>query len=709
MSPEQASGAPVDKRTDIWSLGVVIYEMVTGHKPFAGKTPREVMTSILQKEPPPLSSFIKQAQAELQQIIGNTLRKDRRHRYQSAGEMLQALKNLCHNLEVSGELQRSTAPSGLRWARSPIALVLLASMSALAMAIPFYRHRNQATSAIIEKSIAVLPFENLSDEKAKPYFIDGIQNEIVTKLASIGDLKVIWRSSTAKYKSKPEDLKRVARELGVATLLVGSVQRAGDKVRVNVQLLDARIDTHLWAKSYDRDLKDVFAVQSDVAQEVADQLSAKLSPSEANALAAPVTRDSQAYDLFLRGEYEQNHASDALKAELFDRAQTFYRQALGRDPNFALAYAHLAYSRLYQHWLLTPLASVQLAEVKADIERALTIAPALSDGHLALGLLYYWGYRDYDAALKEFDRAIELQPSSAVSRLMRASVYRCRGEWKRTLVEFQRAADLNPRDPLIPSEIGGAYNALRRWSDAEHSLKRALAIDPHFGDAAQFLALTYVNSTGDILRARKVAEQFQVERGVNVNSSTGNIADVIGHKVYLDVIDRHFADALKAWEVPLANTPDGRLRQLEARVGIQVLGAEGAIARPECEQTSALLEVRSAERPEDRNSLIALAWAYVCLERNADALRTAQQAAESLPIEKDALSGPRLLAALAEIQARTGRAEDAVKILRKLLTVPAGEVISIARLKIDPVWDPIRHHPGFQKLLSEPEPVTIYN
>jgi tetratricopeptide (TPR) repeat protein len=292
---------------------------------------------------------------------------------------------------------------------------------------------------------------------------------------------------------------------------------------------------------------------------------------------------------------------------------------------------------------------------------------------------------------------------------MRASVYRRRGEWKRTLVEFQRAEDLNPRDPLIPSEIGGAYNALRRWSDAEQSLKHALAIDPHFGDAAQFLVITYVNSTGDILRARKVAEQFQVERGINVNSSTGNIADVIGHKVYLDVIDRHFADALKAWEVPLPNTPDGRLRQLEARAGIQVLGAEGAVARPECEQTSALLEGRSAERPEDRNSLIALAWAYVCLGRNADALRTAQQAAESLPIEKDALSGPRLLAALAEIQARTGRAEDAVKILRKLLTVPAGEVISIARLKIDPVWDPIRHHPGFQKLLSEPEPATIYN
>lgn len=178
--------------------------------------------------------------------------------------------------------------------------------------------------------------------------------------------------------------------------------------------------------------------------------------------------------------------------------------------------------------------------------------------------------------------------------------------------------------------------------------------------------------------------------------------------MYLDVIDRHFADALKAWDVPLAKTPEARLRQLEARVGIQVLAGQGAVGKLECEQTRALLEARLAERREDRNSLIALAWAYVCLGRNADALRVAQQAIDSLPVEKDALSGPQLLAALAEIEARAGRPEEAVKILRQLLTAPAGGAISIARLKIDPVWDPIRDNPGFQKLLSEPEPATVY-
>jgi len=183
---------------------------------------------------------------------------------------------------------------------------------------------------------------------------------------------------------------------------------------------------------------------------------------------------------------------------------------------------------------------------------------------------------------------------------------------------------------------------------------------------------------------------------------------MIDFRVYLDILEKHFADALKAWDVASSNTPEARLRQLEARVGIQVLAGQGGVAKSECEQTRALLEARLAERPEDRISLNALAWAYVCLGRNADALRVARQAADSLPIEKDALAGPFFLAGLAEVEARTGHAEEAVKILRQLITAPAGQVVSLARLKIDPVWDPIRNDPGFQKLISEPEPETVY-
>src|SRR6266478_2574589 len=563
-------------------------------------------------------------------------------------------------------------------------------------------------SSSLEKSIAVLPFDNLSRDPDNAYFSDGIQDEILTKLAGIGDLKVISRKSTAKYKSTPEDLKTVARELGVGTVLEGSVQRAGDKVRVNVQLLDAHVDTHLWAKSYDRDIKDVFTVESEVAQEIADTLRAKLSPSQSDALATAPTRDTEAYDLFLKGEYEEHQAESVLNAEPFDRAQIFYRQALARDPNFALAYARLAYSELTRHWFISNLTSAELTHVKSNIDRALAITPASPDAHLALALFYYWGYRDYDPALREVDRVLELQPSSSNSWNIRASIHRRRGEWQRALTEFEHAVELNPRDSSHPAEIGATYITLRRWSDAEHVLTHALALDPHDALAAQFLAATYINSTGDVRRARRAFDGVPAESKLSTASIWGSIAVMIDQRVYLDVFEKHFADALKAWDTPPSNTPEAHLRKLEARVGIQVLAGQGAAAKSECEQTRALLEARLAERPGDRISLTALTWVYVCLGRNADALRVARQAADSLPIEKDAIVGRILLAGLAEIEARTGHADEAVRILRQLITAPAGQFVSIARLKIDPVWDPIRNDPDFQKLISEPEPATVY-
>src|SRR5438128_2600572 len=255
-----------------------------------------------------------------------------------------------------------------------------------------YSVRNTASAARIElsaKSIAVLPFENLSDDKNATYFADGIQDEILTKLASIADLKVISRTSTAKYKSKPEDLKTVSQQLGVATVLEGSVQKAADKVRVNVQLIDARADSHLWAKTYDRDLADVFAIQSEVAQEIADSLKAKLSPAEASTLATAPTKDTAAYDLFLKGESQLRAANASLRPESFEQAIAWYQQAIARDPNFALAMARLAESRLSQHWFVETFTEAELAEVKKTVEHALALAPDLAQAHVALGLFYY--------------------------------------------------------------------------------------------------------------------------------------------------------------------------------------------------------------------------------------------------------------------------------------------------------------------------------
>ena len=569
-----------------------------------------------------------------------------------------------------------------------------------------------ASARKIDKSIAVLPFQNLSADPENAFFTDGVQDEILNGLAKIADLKVISRTSVMQYKAGAKrSLRQIANELGVAHVVEGSVQRVANRVRVSAQLIDAKTDAHLWVESYDRPLDDVFAIQSEIAKAIASQLQAKLSPSQANTLAAKPTRDTEAYDRFLKGEYQERQAESTYKEETYDSAATFYRQALTRDPSFALAYARLAYNRLNRHWFVKRLTSGQLDEVKSDIERAIAIAPDLPDAHLALGLFHYWGRHDFDSALKEFDQAVELQPSNSVSRQYRAAIYRRRGEWRRSLAEYERAAELDPRDVWIPDQIGGGYLGLRRWSDAERWLKHALALDPHHLGAAFRLNLTYIASTGDILRAKRAWEGIPNERGAGqgVRPYEIVIPEMIDERVYLYVLERHFSEALQEWDIAPGNTAEGRLAQLKARIGIQILAGQSAAAKPECEEARVLLEAELAKRqPEDRVWVSELAWIYVCLGRNADALRLAREAAETMPIEKDAILGINFLVGLAQIEAHTGQSDEAVKILRQLLTIPAGEYVSITRLKIDPVWDPIRNDPGFQKLLSEPEPETVY-
>ncbi len=559
-----------------------------------------------------------------------------------------------------------------------------------------------------EKSIAVLPFENLSRDPDNAYFAEGIQDEILTRLVAVRDLKVISRTSTAKYQSKPDNLKRVAQELGVSTILEGTVQKAGDKVRVNVQLIDARADTHMWAKSYDRDLKDVLAVESEVSQEIAEALQAKLSPSESHALAAVQTHDAEAYDLFLRGEYEFREAQSSLAAGAYDRADAFYRQALARDPNFAEAAAELARSRLWRHWFVSPLAPAELEEVKSIIARAVALAPNSPESHLALGLLFYWGHRQYEMALAEFNRTLELQPNNALAREYRGAVYRRRGEWGRSLTDFQVAQELDPRDAQIPSNTGQTYQALRLWKDAERAELRALAIDPHRADAAMFLARARLNSTGDVDSARRTLDGFpEAIKSLTRAwySPSGDVAGITGMWAYLDVIKRHFTDAFEEFEKGVVNDDRTHRQQLAGRAALHVLAGQTEAAKSDGEDALPLLEARLGERPDDSNAMTELSWVYVALGRNDDALRVSRMAADSMPIQKDALSGPIFQNGLAQIEARAGAPDEAIKRLRRLLSIPAGEEVSIARLKVDPVWDPIRNRPDFQQLLSGSEQI----
>jgi TolB-like protein/class 3 adenylate cyclase/Tfp pilus assembly protein PilF len=613
-----------------------------------------------------------------------------------------------------------------RWPKYVLTAVLL--VSAVALAISFsvaYRRGSPAVERsssgkaadvglpIAEKSIAVLPFENLSAEKENAYFADGVQDEILTRLSKIADLKVISRTSTQHYKSAPENLTEIAKQLGVAHILEGSVQKSGDAVRVNVKLIRAANDSHLWAETYDRKLADIFAVESEIAKGIAEALQAKLSPSESHVLASVRTHDTEAYDLFLRGQYEFRQAESSLAADTYDRADAFYRQALARDPNFAEAAAELARIRLSRHWFVSPLAPAELEEVKSLIDRALALAPNSPEAHLALGVFFYWGHRQYENALAEFNRTLELQPNNANARAYCAWVYRRRGEWERSLADSQRAAELAPREVTIPTNIGVTCNALRQWKDAERAGLRALAIDPHNTAAALFLLGTRLNATGDVDWARRPLDGFpEVIKNVIGGAGgprgaigPGGVHAIIGMPVYLAVIERRFTNAFQAVEKEVVNDDRARVQQLAGRAALRVLAGQTDAAKSKGEEARPLLEARLRARPDDALAMAGLSWVYLALGRNADALRISRQAADSISIEKDALAGPSFQNGLAQIEARAGAPEEAIKRLRRLLSIPAGGAASIALLKIDPVWDPIRNRPDFQQLASGPEQI----
>jgi TolB-like protein len=562
--------------------------------------------------------------------------------------------------------------------------------------------RSGTTLPATDKSIAVLPFENLSNDKANAYFAEGIQDEILTKLAGIGDLKVISRTSTAKYQSKPEDLKTVAQQLGVLNVLEGTVQRAGDKVRVNVQLIDARADSHLWAKSYDRDVKDVFAVESEISQEVADALQARLSPAEASNLTNAPTKDAEAYDLFLKGEYAEREAESTLKPLAFESAAKFYRQAFERDPQFALAVARLANNRVQRHWFVAKASDTELAEIKKIAEHALALAPDLPDARMALGNFYYYGKREYENALSEYSRALELRPNDVQTQEQIAFIYRRQGRWQLALSEMAKCEVRDPRNASFIANVGTTYLNLRMWQDAIRAGSRALALDPNNVVGMRAVFCAYVNGFDDLNEAKRVWATFPPGTTLSNPSTTGNAATIVGDGTYLYTVDRDFAAALKAWEKEPSN-PDEERSQLAARVTIHILAGDAGEARTEIAKAQNLVKARLRAQPNDTNALNQLSWIYLALHRDAEAVRVAQKAADLLPVAKDAFAGPAILAGLAEIQARVGNSGAAVSTLRQLLSIPAGVCISIERLKIDPVWDPIRNDPRFQQLLNGPE------
>jgi serine/threonine protein kinase/Tfp pilus assembly protein PilF len=715
MAPEQAASnnAQLTSATDVYGLGAVLYQLLTGHPPFAGGSTYETVRLVLDTEPRQPRLWNPKIDRDLATICLKCLDKDPQRRYSSALALAEDLERWLKHEPIRAR-RTGLVTRGRKWVRrNPSTAVLFTLLVALAAGLGMMTWNRERKPAVpMPKSIAVLPFENLSNEPDSAYFAEGIKDEILTKLANVHDLKVISRTSTAKYQSKPDNLKSVAQELGVSNVLEGAVHKADDKVRVNVQLIDARTDNHLWANTYDRDLKDVLAVESEVSQEIAEALQAKLSPTESHALTSAGTRDAEAYDLFLRGEYEFHQAESSLARDAYDRADAFYRQALARDPNFAEAAAALARTRLSQHWQVSPLAPLELEEVKSTIDNALALAPNSPEAHSALGLFFYYGHRQYENALTEFNRTLELQPNNALARQYCAWVYRRRGEWERSLADSQRAQELDPRDASVPANIGVNYGALRQWKDAERAELRALAIDPHSMPAAEYLLYIRLNGMGDVDSTRRtfdgfpedIKSRFSGQRGYGAGGRS--VGDIIGGwPVYLDVVQRRFTDAFQALEKKVAKNDREHLQQLAGRVILRMLAGQPDAAKSAGAQALPFLEARLRERPDDTFAMTGLSWVYLALGRNADALRLSEQAADLVSIEKDAMAGPGFQIGLAQIEARAGAPEEAIKRLRHLLSIPAPDAITIARLKIDPVWDPIRNRPDFQQLLSGPEQV----
>src|SRR6266540_3016338 len=492
MSPEQTRGQTLDARSDIWSLGVVIYEIVGGISPFPGETPSDCIASILKTEPPPLSTVLPDVPVKLQSIVQKALRKNMEERYQTIKEMLTDLRDLKRELEAEGSSPQTKARTepilGKIKRHKRGALLTLAAAILAAAAFGYHFYFVAPALAPNEKSIAVLPFADLSQARDQEYFCDGIHEEILTRLSKIRDLKVISRTSTQRFKSAPKNLPEIARQLGVAAILEGTVQKAGDQIRVHVQLINAGNDSHLWAEKYDRKLTDVFGVESEIAKAIAENLAAKLTHTEERAVSAKPTNNPAAYELYLQGRYFWNRRD----REGFRRAIELFTKATELDPNYALAYAGIAdtYALLPMYGFAP--ARDSYPKAKAAALKALQLDDTLAEAHASYGNVLLSDF-DWVRSRRELERAIELNPNySTAHQWLGSDNLMNSGELDRGLAEVRRARELDPLSPIVNTILGIAYYLRREYADAVTQFHKTFEIDPNFLLAHVMLGQTLV-------------------------------------------------------------------------------------------------------------------------------------------------------------------------------------------------------------------------
>jgi serine/threonine-protein kinase len=577
-------------------------------------------------------------------------------------------------------------------------MIILVAIGVIVSAVAGFFLLPRATGRNIDKSIAVLPFENLSGDPDNAYFADGMQDDILTNLSKIGDLKVISRTSVMSYRgSGTRNARDIGKALGVATLLEGSVRRIGNRVRVNVQLINASNDEHIWAEDYDRELTDVFAIQTDLAQKIVYTLQAKLSPNEKAQLDRQPTQDPNAYLLFVQAHDYANRTDMFRDTSL--KAEPLFEKAIKLDPNFSLAFAGLS---MVESWVYHSFDPVPARREKARLnaDEALRLQPDLPEGHLALGFSYYYGDRDYQRALAEFEIAKRGLPNEAQAHMAIGAIQRRQGKWTESTENLEKAAALDPKNVGILCNLGYSYMAQRNFEAADKIFDRAIVAEPQSLQAAGMKAAVAIQWTGDL---SVVEKQFS---SVPPEADSEGLITLI--RVGILTLERKFPEALQVAQQfrgeTLATPTTAPCPKALLEGTLYRYQGDKEKARIAFEHARSVAEKLVREAPQDPNRHGQLGLLLAALGQKEEAINEGRRAVELLPESQDAFDGPQATASLAQIYVWTGEFNEAFRLLDHLLDVPNG--LTVSMLKLDPIWDPLRKDPRFQALIDKYGPKT---